>query len=473
MLLRLLVISLLFSLNGCLPKERFWWSPNGKQAAVIIDQELHLTDISGDLIAKLQSGDSEPGLISSEQVTWLPDNSGIIVTQIRAVSSWKKARPLLRESEVTRIETLAQNMAKLLTAQATLQPNSNSIQAILLGMLPDEEEMINHALLLAYQQEPEAIVRALKKALPKVKNLNEQIHDKVYNIHELALLIFNEEGLVSEKKILARDIRLIGNCRISPTYPVIAFARRDGSGLSAAIETYSLDTGKRTEVTSRALSAFDWTPDGRSLIYMTPLSGSESTFKRIRKMVLLTKTGEPMVKSNSDKVIDLATATIPFLPRLEVLTDGRILFAAQAGAQPARGAQPDVTSNLFLLSKDGSKISRIPTAAGDLPMNLSHFVSSPDGKSIAVVESDTDALVVVDTESGRIEVISKPHRNWKCRTLPNWRSNTELAFASLNQSGQIDWVLRDSKGDLRILSNTWPTVAMSSWMEFKPPTGKK
>lgn len=470
---RFLFALFFLTLAGCLPKERIWWSPDGNRAAVLIDHEVHLTNSSGEIIAKLQNTDSDPGTITTEEVTWLTDGSGIIVNQIRAIPEWKEIRPLLSIDKAKRIEALADKMAALLTAQFILQPEVKSLQPVLSNMLPDEEEIANNAFLLAYQQQPEVIVEILKHSTLNLKAVAEQMPLKTFNLHELALLKINKAHAVHESRILIRDIRIIGNCRISPKFPVIAFARRDAGGLSVAIETYSLKNSDRRKIADGAYAAFDWTPDGRSLVYMTPMSGFDSTIKQIRKIELLADSGDQAAKTHPNRPIDIANAVIPFLPRISVLSDGRILFAAQPVEWPAKGTYPIIAPRLYLLSTDGGVIEPIPTSKGDLPMNLAHFVPSPDGKLVAIVESDTDALVIVDLETGEMDLVSNPHPFWKCRTLPAWRNNNELTFAALGDSGQIDWMLHDTRGDLKSLSQSWPKKFTAEWLEYKPQTAKE
>ena len=469
MVIRLLAVLCLLFLGGCLPKERIWWSPDGTRAAVLLDSGLQLTDDSGKVISDLQHDMLGPGAVTIEQAAWLADGSAIIISQVRTIASWQEARPLISDQDAERIETLAQNMEELLKAQQILKSGAHSVQSLLSGMMPEEEELAANALLLAYRRQPALIGKALKGLLPGLKDLEEDLPSAGYKIHELALLRLSRKGTVSEAKVLVREVRLIGECKASPRFPVIAFARRDGGGLSVAIETFSLEKGQRQEVAKRAFSAFSWTADGRSLVYMAPLSGSESTIKRIRRIKVLAQSGVQLPNTASRKVTDLATAVIPFLPRLAVLPDGKILFSAQAGQWPVAGAQPSLASRLYLLSEDGSVIETVPTAEGDLPMNLGHFALSPDGKSVAVVESDTDALVVVNLQSGAIKLISQPHPFWKCRTLPSWKNSRELTFAALGDTGKIHWMLRDEQGQMRDLSASWPSEATAGWLEHKAP----
>ena len=142
---------------------------------------------------------------------------------------------------------------------------------------------------------------------------------------------------------------------------------------------------------------------------------------------------------------DLAYALIPFTPRLAVLPDGDVLFASQPSNLPVRGGEPAVSARLYRISAKGGDPAPVPTAEGALPMDLGHFVPSPDGRKVAVVESGTDAVAVVDAN--------------------------ELTFPALDPAtGSVRWVLlHDEK--IEVLSADWPGEATAGWLEFKetPP----
>jgi hypothetical protein len=111
-------------------------------------------------------------------------------------------------------------------------------------------------------------------------------------------------------------------------------------------------------------------------------------------------------------------------------------------------------------------VTPVPTAPGDLPVNLGFFTASPDGKRVAVVESETDAVAVVEIDSGKTQIISPPHPRWQCRTMPAWKSATELTFAALHDGGPA-WMLWREGEPLRCISESWPKSSTAKWLEQK------
>lgn len=164
--------------------------------------------------------------------------------------------------------------------------------------------------------------------------------------------------------------------------------------------------------------------------------------------------------------VNLALALMPTSPRVVALPDGRVLFASQPVTFPAKGEGLEVALLLFTVTGDGKTVSPVPTAPGDLPANLGWFAVSPDGKKVAVVESDTDAVAVVEIDSGKTEIISPVHPSWQCRTMPAWKSSTELTFAAL-KDGAPKWMLWKQGEGVRSISDSWPAEATRKWLEEK------
>jgi hypothetical protein len=110
----------------------------------------------------------------------------------------------------------------------------------------------------------------------------------------------------------------------------------------------------------------------------------------------------------------------------------------------------------------------VPTAPGDLPANLSFFTPSPDGKRVAIVESDTDAVAVVDLATGKTDIVSAAHPRWGGRTMPAWKSATELTFAALDKpTGAPKWMYWIPDAGVRSISKTWPPDATRDWLNEK------
>jgi hypothetical protein len=108
----------------------------------------------------------------------------------------------------------------------------------------------------------------------------------------------------------------------------------------------------------------------------------------------------------------------------------------------------------------------IPSATGALPQDLAAFAPSPDGKRIAIVESGSDVVAVLDAATGALEVVS-PNHGAKSRTLPAWRGSDELYFAALPQPGatrpEISHWRRGSTP--QVFSSAWPSEVVTGLVE--------
>jgi hypothetical protein len=268
--------------------------------------------------------------------------------------------------------------------------------------------------------------------------------------------------------------------RVSPGQPLVAVISLDDSGRSLVLEVLPLDGSPGHVIARQVSAAFDWTPDGRSLVFMAPLGGEGEKLVSLLRLevvapdgVLLRPrletgpNGQPVERRGPDRLGEptpLATALQFNRPLLQVLADGRVLFASLPVTLPAVAPDPELAPRLFLA--DGKTVAPVPTAPGDLPANLGWFTAAPDGLRVAVVESETDAVAVVELATGATQILSPAHPGWQCRTLPAWKSAAELTFAALHE-GAPAWQLWRSDGDTRVLSGNWPAEALANWLEHK------
>ncbi|MEX2577957.1 MAG: hypothetical protein WD342_02775 [Verrucomicrobiales bacterium] len=451
---------------GCVPNERFWWSPDGSRAAVVIDHRLHLADETGAIVESLPVEGSTHKSALVEGVDWLPDGDGFVTSRIRAFSQWADARPLLSDEEAGRIEALSQGMPGLLEAAVLLGGDAENPAALLERVSSDETAAARNAFLLALERQPELVRESLKDA-PKARAGLEDAG--AYLVHELALIRLAGTETSPRTEILLSSIEAVASPRVSPRFPVVAYGRREASGPLVAVKLLSLEGKEPAAALEEVHESFGWSADGRSLVFMVPLAKDTGLLKHLRKTTVLDGSGNRIGRKERE-TDNLATTVVPFAPRLDVLPDGRILFASQTGSIPVSAAETPHEAHLYTVAATGGVAVRIPTAPGALPMDLGHFVASPDGRLAAVVESETDAVAVVDLESGETEIISPSHPGWQCRTLPNWKSAKELSFAALNDStGEIEWKLWTRRGGTKPLGKDWPEGATDGWLAKKDP----
>ena len=286
-------------------------------------------------------------------------------------------------------------------------------------------------------------------------------------IHEICLVKLRGDQMDGEPVSLVRSIRPVLLPVVSTKSSAVAYFRVLDQEKRVELEVCSLDGLSRISVASTTNTTVGWTADGRSLIFAAPVAEDGALFQNIRKVTVVEESGALAEKFEPS---NLAAAIMTDPPRLCVLPDDRVLFSSLPVTLPAPSDGLNLDPRLYVISADGKSVTAVPTAAGDLPTNLSFFTTSPDGKRVAVVESDTDAVAVVEISTGKTEIVSPAHPNWHCRTMPAWKSASELAFAALDRpDGKPGWMLWSQGKGVRVISEKWPAEATARWLEKKEP----
>lgn len=444
--------------TGCVPSERFWWSPGGDKTAVVVKGQLRITDSTGKtlVIPEFPGIDGESSI--AEHVEWASDGKSLIAHRIRGFNTWDIAKPEFPADDVRRIEELADAIPAVTRTAIALGGDVDSIDAIFGRLRTKEPDHLRNAFYLSYEQDPE-ILRKILSGSPKLRaKLETGIADsRGYLLNQLDVVRLDSGEITP----LLKTATLLTGPVLSPDGNRVLLGRRHGEKALVDLVSISIGNGTESPIAKRVFPAYAW-QDDETVLALSPVADSESLLKQLKAFSFA-----PDREATTEI---LATALIPFLPRLEVLPDRSVLFSSQTGMLPTEATTTLPGSALFRYLPETRKLLRVPTPEGALPMNLGFFTASPDGSQVAIVESDTDAVAVVDISSGKVDLISLPRPNSKCRTLPAWRNTEELSFARLNEaSREIEWVIWNRHGETRVLSEGWTAESTADWIERKKP----
>jgi hypothetical protein len=455
------ILVFVLMLAGCLPEERVWWSPQGDVAVVAAGDMVQLVTADGHRSRPLNLGRLDE-LFKS--VSWLRDGSGFVAQRTRVIAKWDELRGLIPAEEIRSVEMMLPLVIPLLETAADLGDQAKTLEDMISGLSKEQVTRFAHALRRKFEQEPERVEKLLL-ALPKGDELAESFKKSGtgYEISELCVFELGDKEFLDSKSLTRSLLRPALMPRMSPRHDALAFLRLDEDGESVALEVITLDGSGEQTVARQVSGAFDWTPDGRALVFMAPLGGEGEKLQSIHRLNVIEENGS---LAKLGKPITLASAVTLNRPVVQVLADGRVLFASQPVTLPATGTGPELAPRLYLIAADGSTVTPVPTAPGDLPVNLGFFIASPDGKRVAVVESETDAVAVVEIDTGKTQIISPPHPRWQCRTMPAWKSAAELTFAALHD-GAPAWMLWSEGKPLRCISESWSKSSTAKWLEQK------
>jgi hypothetical protein len=467
----MIVLAAALVLTGCLPEERTWWSPDGSRALVVINGHLHLVAENGAPgEALFSSGEGE----NPPTAAWLPDGSGFVMARERRVSQWAQAKALLAQAEADEIERLAAVVPVLLESAAKLgdEPLLDLRRAF---------DFHGHrawlaALLRAREEDPEGVDKSLL-ALPDGEDWLENIKAQKagFSLHEVAVVRLaggRPDGL---PKVLAASLNPLSQLAVSPKFPAVAFQMQTGD------EDMPAGPIELRDLNGRAFTAFDgdalslaWAADGRTLVFASPAGGRADSLVQIYARMVL---GSDGTLPSADPAADpagqpgeptlLATLLPAGLPRPHPLPDGRVLIAARPSSLPEAGGAPESIARLYLVASDGTGIDPVPQHPEAPPLGEPFLAVSPDGSKVAVIESQNATVNVINLESGAVTAVAPPRPGWRTRTLPSWKSDTELTFAGLIADRPV-WLKWSENAGTLILSGNWPEDSTDDWLENKP-----
>jgi hypothetical protein len=418
-------------------EERLSWSPDGSRAILRVDDQLHFVDTNGNLSAVVAS--------NVTAAAWLPDGRGLVLVRSLTVDRWEEAESLLPPAEVNDAQAVAKSFLAL---------GAEGMEQFELK----RPELASAAILCLFDTQSNALHEALQKSKDPAKLEADLSNARTTQVAEVSVVALDGKPL----HVIERTLASLRQPRPSPTTPAVAFLLAD------TLTVAPLDGGtNRVSVAERVEGNYDWTPDGKSLVYAVRLSEKESSdinLFRIERRTVINAAGALV----GGDTLPLALSDSGFAARAQCLPDGRVVFAAFQQQLPAPAFAARETRFFLVDPSQGSNAVpfAIPTPRGALPQDLAAFTPSPDGGEIAIVESGSDVVAVFDVATGGLEVIS-PKRGWKSKVLPAWRGSDDLYFAALpSTSTNRPELFRWRKGSAPVaISMNWPDSVVNTLLE--------
>lgn len=426
-------------LVGCYPEKRIFWSPDGKTAGVIANERLYFCDDAGAL--------TPPLLSNAVTVAWLGNSRDLVVELKLAAPSWPDLTNLASPTTVTEVADTARRL----------------LPQLKLGAKADE-------LLQDYaRSNGDGFVSAVKicwrdchgeelLGIPD-KEWEELEKDRSADVIVLQRMSY-QDGHLAFARELSRNFEPALELRPSPQGNLLAYATSAGLVVAAA------DGSAPPRVLDGGTMAIfpDWTPDGRSLVYI------KTTYEKNKHDVTLGVLARRRICNEegqldpAEECEDLAGLLFDETSKVRCLRDGRILFTSLPLQLPATGKEMPQREQLFALdpARYHSAIRLIPNSAEEqMPKKLATFEISPDDKRLSTL-LDNGGVAVFNLDSGTVDAVQADQVDVKCQLIPSWKSADELCFGSIasqektNQLYLLEVALWKN-GKTRSISALWPT----------------
>lgn len=447
-------------LCGCWPRARIVWSPDGRHAAVLGGDGLYVCDGEGRLSARLAG--------PAEAAAWLPDSRRFIAARVAPLTTWKALAAKLPAAARKRVAAEADAVRKEVLAyegdwnELKLKTQSQDLTAVLIYLRDHDRGEL------------------AKKVGEKWQDLA-----KLERYHCAIELYRVGPGKVAAPALLADSLDPVREVRVSPTGKAFAYAAAPApSGAGGGEDAGSLflaattPGGRAIEVADLVSCYFDFSPDGRRLLYGRATVPKPAGREVLRLGSLVSRgvcgdDGSPLQGLEGPR--DLVG--LLFYPTLRVrcLGDGTILFAASGVQLPATAEEMPKRLSLFALDPSAPTTLRrvLSRRAEDAAAErLDLFEVSPDGKRLAV-PGGQGTVTVLTLATGKVETVQgEKDREKRLWTIPVWRSDKEVCFAApagtkLASPHRAEIVLHSPAGS-RCISKDWPASVAKGLLMPEP-----
>lgn len=429
---------------GCYDVKRVIWAPNGQTAALIVEDTLYFCDGKGELAG--------PFLTNAYVVTWYSNSQDFPVETSFKTKTWAEFTNASKGEWVHEIATNAAALVPRLKA-------GESTGEVIGNLKESKGEAYQEALWLCWRDCHESELKDIKE------------HAELVKEHEAEICVVQKmryaDKQLTKTAELFQTIKPALELRLSPDEKWIAM-----TGLSGPLSVASAqEPGTPVTIETNPVTFFpDWSPDGRSLVFIKADGTASDQSIRLgvvsRRLVFSDDGKLDSTKPNED----LAGLIFDETGKVRCLKDGRILFSSIQVQLPATAREMPQREQLFALDPERyhSVIKLIPQdLEGQVPQKWATFEVSPDSKRISA-ELDNGGVIIYDLASGNVETVQPDTDRKPSGIVPVWKTADELCFAAIategttNQLHRLDLaVWKDGK--TQILSDSWPTNVINKF----------
>lgn len=446
-------------IGGCL-QERLAWSPDGRHAAIVTAEGLHLAGADGKISPLLA-----PGVY---QAAWLPDSQSLVLARRKPVKNFAELSAALGP---TRAKLLA---AKAESVWGRLRdlPRGEAFSEGVAREIGDDLEGI----VVYLREQPHHLAALREKMGPEWKKEDET---KPADLHEVVVARLSGEKLLFGSPLFI-GLPGIGSLRPAPGGQAVAFTMQPelspypDNGISLLVAPTDASAPAVIAATQGATHP-DWTPDGRSLVFFkaagSVTKGDDLRLGALVQREVLDASGRIQLAKEST---DLAGLIFHQQNRVRCLRDGRVLFNASPITLPTTGRNDDGREQLFVVTRGPEATVRplIPRPQLEqLPKTLSFFEVSPDDR-LALFSNDDGEVWLLTLATGAVErvagrvVLKKDESKSENLPAPVWRAAGEYTFLRNTTSGPapVELVLRRGATDT-VLSRSWDPSVLRKLIE--------